>query len=93
MTDDATTGRTEDSSTWLLGGPLSPIGWNVGFIEAPLGVVTGELLRWRRGLGRWCRVDGAAGSYPGCLHRLRSPPSASSAIGWTSTVSSRPTGP
>jgi hypothetical protein len=37
--------------SWLLGGPWSPIGWSVGFVEADLTTVADTLLRWRRAAG------------------------------------------
>ncbi|WP_433330358.1 hypothetical protein [Spirillospora sp. CA-294931] len=56
--------------SWLLGGPLSPIGWSVGFLEAPLDTVVEEIVRWRKSLGRSHRTTPDAGAFPGCLRSL-----------------------
>jgi hypothetical protein len=56
--------------SWLLGGPWSPIGWSVGFVEADLTTVVDTLLHWRQGLGQKLRVDRELPRYPQCLRRL-----------------------
>jgi hypothetical protein len=56
--------------SWLLGGPWSPIGWSVGFVEADLTTVADTLLRWGQGLGQDLRVDRELPRYPQCLRRL-----------------------
>jgi hypothetical protein len=50
--------------SWLLGGPWSPIGWSVGFVEADLTTVADTLLRWGQGLGQDLRVDRELPRYP-----------------------------
>ena len=37
----------------VFGGPLSPVGWRVGFLEAPFSEVTDAELRWLDELGNW----------------------------------------
>jgi hypothetical protein len=56
--------------SWVLGGPWSPVGWSVGFVEADLTAVVNTLLRWRRGLGDDLGVDRELPRYPLCLRRL-----------------------
>jgi hypothetical protein len=58
--------------SWLLGGPWSPIGWSVGFVEADLTTVADTPLRWRRALGHDLRVDWELPRSPQCLRRLES---------------------
>lgn len=53
----------------ILGGPLSPVGWSVGFLEAPLEVAVDELLRWRRELGASLELADVA-PWPDCLTAL-----------------------
>jgi len=54
----------------VLGGPLSPVGWSVGFIEAPRTNVIDELLNWRRSLGADLQVDDRLPAWPACLRAL-----------------------
>lgn len=54
----------------LLGGPLSPIGWSVGWIELPKDDVLSALLAWRRKLGQSPAVDHLSEPWPACLGRL-----------------------
>ena len=37
----------------VFGGPLSPVGWRVGFLEAPVSEVTDAERRWLDELGNW----------------------------------------
>lgn len=37
----------------VFGGPLSPVGWRVGFLEAPFSEVADAALRWLDELGNW----------------------------------------
>jgi hypothetical protein len=54
--------------TWLLGGPLSPLGWNIGFLESPIDVVLQAIKADDSSKPavkvRWCD------DYPGCLRAL-----------------------
>jgi hypothetical protein len=56
--------------SWLLGGPWSPIGWSVGFVEADLTTMADTLLHGLQGLGHDLRVDRELPRYPQCLRRL-----------------------
>jgi hypothetical protein len=86
MTDEA------GHQGWLLGGPLSPIGWSVGFIQAPLKTVADAIEHWLRDLGRWYKLT-QPGGYPDCLHGLaplQTPPKRELLIGmdgWTAHLS------
>jgi hypothetical protein len=59
-----------DEAVVVLGGSLSPLGWQVGFVEAPAGVVRDQLLAWRRGLGADLHVDEDLAPWPRCLLAL-----------------------
>lgn len=54
----------------LLGGPRSPIGWSVGWIELPKDDVLSALLAWRRKLGQAPALDQVTEPWPACLGRL-----------------------
>jgi hypothetical protein len=54
----------------LLGGPFSPIGWSVGWVEVPLPGVVDALLAWRRSLGAELEVEAVGRRWPECLHHL-----------------------
>lgn len=56
--------------SWLLGGPWSPIGWELGFVEADITTVLDTLLHWRQSLGHDLRVERELPRYPPCLRRL-----------------------
>jgi hypothetical protein len=53
----------------LLGGSASPIGWWVGFVEAPADRVLQELVTWRTSLGQELEVSEPRG-FPDCLESL-----------------------
>jgi hypothetical protein len=62
-----------DRVSWLLGGPWSPIGWKLGFVEADLTTVADTLLHWEQSLGHDLRVGRelprsyrAVGAGPSC---------------------------
>jgi hypothetical protein len=57
------------SSAAILGGPLSPIGWRVGFIEAPLRTTLDRLSGWRGELGADLDVVDVP-TWPRCLSAL-----------------------
>jgi hypothetical protein len=59
-----------DDAIVVLGGPLSPLGWHVGFVEAPVGIVRDQLLAWRRSLGADLYVDEDLAPWPRCLLAL-----------------------
>jgi hypothetical protein len=54
----------------LLGGPLSPIGWDIGLIGAPLETTLARLVQWRKTLGRRLSTQRPVGRYPECLYLL-----------------------
>ncbi|GIF37329.1 hypothetical protein Axi01nite_16400 [Actinoplanes xinjiangensis] len=54
----------------VLGGSLSPLGWSLGFLEAPSELVLPRLRAWRDDLGMPQKVRRAGTSWPGCLHAL-----------------------
>ena len=55
---------------WLLGGPSSPLGWAVGFVEAGLAEVIDNLTSWRRRLRQDISVTPNTAPYPECLRLL-----------------------
>jgi hypothetical protein len=55
--------------TGLLGGAWSPIGWVVGFIEAPHAAVLAEDQEWRSGLGQELEISTST-PFPECLELL-----------------------
>lgn len=61
--------RGHDGSVAILGGPLSPVGWHVGFVEAPLEITVDRLLLWRRDLGSDLDVSDVP-RWPDCLSML-----------------------
>lgn len=54
----------------LLGGPLSPIGWSVGWIEVAADDMLAALLAWRRQLGQAPATARVREPWPACLGRL-----------------------
>ena len=54
----------------VLGGAFSPLGWAVGFVEAPHKAVVEALLAWRRDLGADLDVVDVLPAWPGCLQNL-----------------------
>lgn len=73
LLDDHLVGPVDEvdrpSEVAVLGGQLSPVGWSVGFLEAPLEQVVERLLGWRRGLGANLDV-GTVPGWPECLSSL-----------------------
>ncbi|WP_436535708.1 hypothetical protein [Actinoplanes sp. HUAS TT8] len=51
----------------VLGGRLSPLGWSVGFLEAPIEPASESLLAWRTGLGVPYEVSRSEAPWPECL--------------------------
>jgi len=54
----------------ILDGSLQPLGWSVGFIEAPMLVVRDALLAWRRSIGREHVAVDLQDSLPSCARTL-----------------------
>jgi hypothetical protein len=66
----ATMEGTQPGEPAVLGGCLSPLGWSIGFVEAPFGLVLERLQDWRADLGVSHRVKEVEASWPDCLHSL-----------------------
>lgn len=54
----------------ILGGPWQPLGWSVGFVEAPFLVVRDALLAWRRAIGQDHVAVDLPDSLPSCAQTL-----------------------
>ncbi len=54
----------------LLNGPLAPIGWRIGVIDARLNAVIREVTEWRRRLGQGVSTTRIAALWPSGLHWL-----------------------
>lgn len=54
----------------VFGGGWWPLGWHVGFVEAPFDTVVGRFRAWMEGLGRRHELDPLDGSIADQLHAL-----------------------
>jgi hypothetical protein len=54
----------------VLGGRLAPIGWSMGFLEAPIEPASERLRAWRNGLGVSYKMRRSEASWPDCLLAL-----------------------
>lgn len=63
-------GRIEDPPA-VLGGRLAPLGWSIGFVQAPHTVVRDHLLAWRRRLGAYLTERNKLPAWPDCVEHLQ----------------------
>jgi hypothetical protein len=54
----------------VLGGWLEPLGWSIGFVEAPFAAVRRQLIAWRVGLGDDLTERGDLPAWPACVEAL-----------------------
>jgi hypothetical protein len=55
----------------VLGGWLAPLGWSIGFVQAPLTVVRERLIAWRRSLGSVLTERDGLPGWPACVELLQ----------------------
>jgi hypothetical protein len=64
------TGQEEAKVPVVLGGSLAPLGWSMGFVEAPHNAVRDRLIEWRHSLGAQVDIAEKLPAWPSCVEAL-----------------------